>query len=252
MYSSKITADSLAPHGIRVLSYEVTYPSNLHAEVVSNRELSVTAAGGNLQKPISTTRAIITGTHLAFSKFFARYICANSDTMWALQSLADLMRDQMRTQESKALDLGDWHLPYLDLATLEDANLVAIDKAERMCAVEHGLRVTMICRMLSTVRCHFVEMRKPEFPVKREFHEHRMDFYVKELDTYGKLVADLLRYGSAFEHQATPDALHEGAFVMPAHHGNLRGWEQHRMMFIEAPIAIEPAQPVTEEQQYHG
>lgn len=248
MYSSKIIADSLAPHGTRILSYEVTYPSNMHAEMVSNRELSVTAAGGNVQKPMSTTRAVITGTHVAFSKFFDRYIHPGrvGVLVW-LCALAYEMREQMRTQEPKALDLGDWHLPYIDLATLEDANLVAIDKVERMCAVEHGLRVTMICRMLSTVRCHDAEMRTPQFPVKREFHEQRMQFYVSQLDTYGKLVADLQQYGSAFEHQATPDALHDGVFVMPSHHGNLPGWEQHRMMFIEAPLVIEPTNCVKKE-----
>lgn len=255
MYSSKIIADSYAvDSGIRLTSYEVTYPSNLHAEIVSNRHLSVTAAGGNVQRPMSTTRAVITGTHIAFSQFFRRYPVRPGDgPMWALYALVDSMRDQLRTQEPAVLGPGDWHLPYIDKATLEDACLVAIDKAEQMDAVAHGLAVTMLCRMLSVARCFNAAMVHPPFPMQRSYHAQRMEFYANEIDVYKRLLSDLPAYGSAFEHQATPDfrtPISE-VWATPQHHGNLPGWEQHRMMFIEAPLMIEKP-TVTQEQHTHG
>lgn len=250
MYSSKIIADSYA-NATRITTFEVTYPSHLHAEVVANsRDLSVTAAGGNVQRPMSTTRAVITGTNFAFSRFFTRYP-NGSDTMWALHALAALMRSQLRTHEPVLLVPGDWHLPYIDKATVEDACLVAIDNVVVMDAAAHGIAVTMICRMLSVARCAAVANCPPPFPLERAYHDRRMAFYANELDAYRALLPHLPQYGSAFEHQASPDTALEGAgYAAPQHHGNLPGWEQYRMMFIEAPLVIE--EPAVVKEHHNG
>lgn len=249
MYSSKIVADSVWDAGIRLTSIEAEYPSLFHAELVSNRDLSITADGGNLQRPISTTRALITGTNNAFARAIGRY-CTGNGAPTLLASLFEQIRAQLATHRPADLAYGDWHLPYITRDTVEDACLVAIDKHTHMDSREHHIATTMICRALSVVRCHMVEERVPQWPRTRENHERLMAYYVNENDIYGQLLAWLPMKGSAFEHQATPDKVDaDGAFDAPQYHGNIRGWQQHRMMFIEAPL-LQPN--VTQEQQANG
>lgn len=253
LFSSKMIVDSISEVGMRLTTFEVSYPSTYHAEVLSNRELSVTAAGGNVRKPMSETRAVVTATHHAFEEFFAKYQPATSVNT-TLAELTAQMRGQLRNSPPTVRNVGEWHLPYIDFHTVEDACLIAFEDAPKLGLTPEqlDLAVTAICRKLSVVRCHHAALLAPPFPATRARHADRMAFYNEHLQQYLALENRLLRYGSAFEHQAQPDFYAAaGTWNAAQYHGNTPGWQQNRTMFIE-PMLVNQLPAFSTQEQVYG
>lgn len=258
-YRSKIIIDSASLLGNRLVGYQLEYPSTFHAEMLSNRSLSITAAGGsNIFRPMSTVRAIATATEEGWRGFFAKYI--SNDAPGVLHQLAVDMLIALEASLPTLREIGEWHLPYVDFRTVEDACCVALEDAppRGFTPEELDVAATNICLKLSVIRCHNVSLLQPPQALVREEHPMRMKFYADLLALY-----DTMRkhypLSSAFEHQAQPDILkgHNPqtgfnlGWAFPQYHGNFRGWRQHRMMFIE-PVLVSRTTDVQPKEQANG
>lgn len=237
---SNILLDSVSKARARLTTFEVVYPSTYHAEIVSNRDLSVTAAGGNVVRPMADVRAVISGTYRAFSQFFAKYIGSGSPS--ALHALAVTMRNQYNAGKPVEVNDEGWHLPYVDFHTVEDCCLIAFEDAPKMgfTPAQLDMAATQIALKISVVRCHIAELRVCPIPGSRERHAARMAWYHDLLNIYQELLAEA-PLSSAFEHQGQPDYFAESPFeadwANESFHGNFVGWQQHRRLFIEPALS---------------
>lgn len=242
-YRSTIIADSVCHDNVRLTTYEVTYPSLFHAEMVSNKHLSLTAAGGNVHKPMTEVRAVATATEDRWNDFFTTYTDTHVSRPSLLRDLAHQMRAQSDAHKPARIGVSDWHMPYIVFNTVEDAVLLALEAAPQSLDLANlDDATTEVCRKLSVVRCFSASVLDPPLLATRANHEKRMAFYHELLALYQSLV-QLCPLGTAFEHQAQPDWKEPIAaddptlyWQHPQYHGNLRGWQQNRMMFVEPKL----------------
>lgn len=161
------------------------------------------------------------------------------DAQPEIQELAQLMRIEYGVSFPKALQPGEWHLPYI---TDEDWKA-----AERHCQIGRITRdmpsydeMLEVVRKISVARCARVSYKAFDgnvAPIEKDF------------ERFEQLLVSQPLHASPAEHQATPDELmtvereqhidEEGAtkhlgveeeWVNKQYHGNLRGWIQFRKM----------------------
>lgn len=237
--SSSKLADSLSPANIRLLTYEIQIPSGLLAELLSNRDLSVTVAGGYVQKPMTAARCVVTATEQSIQAFIVKYGLGELSPS-SMTILVSKMEKQLTQSEPSPRGLEEWHLPYIDFHTVEEACLLALNEGppEGLTPAQLDIAATNIATKISVVRCHRAEMLAPP---KGTPYKLLLDYYRPIIEIYNAL-AEGTPLSSAFEHQAQPDYINEDpayrdGWAYPHSHGNLKGWRQHRRMFIEPALA---------------
>jgi thymidylate synthase ThyX len=145
----------------------------------------------------------------AFDNFFG--VRWHPDAQPEIQELARQMYAAMRFGTPRALQPGEWHLPYV---SAEEAQALGLDVARRC----------------SAARCARVSYLN---------HDGSSPNVEKDLATFAKLAGDpdgppQPLHASPMEHQATPDRLLDPAradsWEHPSQHANYRGWRQFRKM----------------------
>lgn len=105
-FNASVVAHSKSPDGLKVCTFEVTYPRAIHCSMIahclsSRMSLSVRATSSSI---------VLTGTE--FDDFYA--LLDNSDAEEGLSTIVRLMREAHKKKMPKELKYGDWHLPYVD------------------------------------------------------------------------------------------------------------------------------------------
>lgn len=65
-----------------------------------------------LLEPFMYTKGVVTGTEKAYKHFF--YLRCHKDAQPEIQSLANAMKTEWKESIPKELDMGEWHLPYVE------------------------------------------------------------------------------------------------------------------------------------------
>ena len=188
-----------------------------------------------LLEPFTYIDVLVTATD--YANWFA--LRDHPDAQPEIQELARLMRIEYGVSFPKALQLGEWHLPYI---TDEDWKA-----AERHCQIGRITRdmpsydeMLEVVRKISVARCARVSYKAFDgnvAPIEKDF------------ERFEQLMVSQPLHASPAEHQATPDELmtvereqhidEEGAtkhlgveeeWVNKQYHGNFRGWIQFRKM----------------------
>lgn len=168
-----------------------------------------------LLEPFTYIDVLVTATD--FANWFA--LRDHPDAQPEIQDLARLMRIEYGVSFPKALQFGEWHLPYI---TDEDWKA-----AERHCQIG---RITKdmpsyrekleIVQKISVARCARVSYKAFDGNVAP---------IEKDLELYEQLLGSQPVHASPAEHQATPDSKDKhGNWRNNALHGNLRGFIQFR------------------------
>jgi hypothetical protein len=221
MTSSILIAASISEDRIPLTTFEVTFPAFCLAEVVSNRDISITVMGGLMPAPQYKWPVCAVMTATDWGPFFNKYRGRKSP--FALQELVEMMQGTIGEVPPTPRAHDTWHLPYLDQDTIENACLLAIEGRTDIQPDELDGLVTNICRKVSVFRCHVVSTPPLQAMTLAD-----------QVAGYDDLVrsSDVV-LPSAFEHQASPDVfLGNGDWRSPRLHGNLRGWIQHSRGFI--------------------
>lgn len=211
------------------------------AEGAANMAQQLYEAGAHKQivnrllEPFTYIDVLVTSTD--YANWFA--LRDHPDAQPEIQELARLMRIEYGVSFPKALQLGEWHLPYI---TDEDWKA-----AERHCQIGRITRdmpsydeMLEVVRKISVARCARVSYKAFDGNVAP---------IAKDLALFEQLLVSQPLHASPAEHQATPDELmtvereqhidEEGAtkhlgveeeWVNKQYHGNLRGWIQFRKM----------------------
>lgn len=171
------------------------HAAGLHKQVV-NRML----------EPWSHIRVVVTATD--WENFLA--LRAHPDAQPEIRELAAAILRELRFSIPKMLELGEWHLPYIDDEDRENAQFYAY---------QFGLSALDLLIRASVARCARVSYRTFDGDRPTFANDHRL---------YTKLVLSRPMHASPAEHQATPDEKDGDSWVNPQLHGNLTGFIQYR------------------------
>ena len=163
---------------------------NLHKQV-SNRIL----------EPFQWMNTIVTATE--WDNFYS--LRAHPDAQPEFQKLAVMMLEAQKSSQPKLLRAGEWHLPYVTVAELEDMKSARTGKL-------HPFRVGQM-QKVSAARCARVSYLT---------HDGRRPDVAEDLALFDRLAGGVPLHASPLEHQATP-----GAYDC----GNFRGWTQFRKVW---------------------
>lgn len=173
-----------------------------------------------LLEPWSHIHVVVTATE--WDNFYA--LRRHPDAQPEMHALADAMWEAQQASTPYALEVGDWHLPYVDI---EDEELNDYSNN----AYNQGLEKSVMSIPLkcSVARCARVSYVK---------HDGQTPSIKDDLTLYDRLVSRHPIHASPAEHQATPDVLlnpaglHSSnppnAWQSPMAHGNFNGWVQYR------------------------
>lgn len=131
---------------------------------------------------------------------------AHEDAQPEIHELALRMREAMENSIPEILEIGQWHLPYIndiDRLTLDDK----------------------ILRKVSAARCCRVSYLK---------HDGSSPDISDDLALFERLAGSVPLHASPLEHQATPDSYAQyvdGHFDNYDEWGNFKEWRQHRKMW---------------------
>lgn len=176
-----------------------------------------------LLEPFQMMKTIVTATE--YENFF--YLRCHKDAQPEIKELADLMRDLMESNEPDLLQIGEWHIPYVDKGE-EGCFVVQESEGESLLtpiSLEEALKVSASC-------CAQVSYRLLDNSIE------------KAIMIYDKLIESKPAHSSPFEHQAKVmsdrnmstliDTWDEGITHMDANRqfwsANFKGWVQHRQM----------------------
>jgi thymidylate synthase ThyX len=137
-----------------------------------------------LLEPFQHIKVVLTATEL--ENFFN--LRAHKDAQPEIQMLAVEMREAMKLSTPRQLNIGEWHLPYVNADMIANFGLEACKKISASCCAQVSYRLL----------------------------DDSLD---KALDVYQRLVEAKPIHASPFEHQATPDATAKNNFL---------GWRQLR------------------------
>jgi len=151
-------------------------------------------------EPWSHIKVVATATE--WDNFF--YLRNHPDAQPEIHELAKKMLDLYTTSQPKLLEIGKWHLPYLDNYDIhEDQDFVPFDDND-ICLSD--------AIKLSASLCAQVSYRKADVSIE------------KALKIYDRLIESKPTHASPFEHQATP------AKTNIVNSGNFKGWKQYRQL----------------------
>ena len=168
-----------------------------------------------LLEPFCHINVVVTATE--WSNFFA--LRCHPDAQPEMRLLAEAMRVALAKSTPRALEPGEWHLPYCPDVHGKPAGLPGEFKSDDAIKV-------------SVARCARVSYWT---------QDGRWPTIAEDLALYDRLVSAVPLHASPAEHQATPDRtagrlvgvvgmlnLDGEVWVNPHLHGNFRGWVQHR------------------------
>lgn len=118
--------------GFRLYLAKLVWRFSLSSASLSHKLLEMFGVhkqvANRLIEPFMYTKGVVTASEKAYKAFF-KLRCA-SDAQPEIRALAEAMRAAMESSQPKALSVGDWHLPYVDLdsfkGSLEDAKKVSV------------------------------------------------------------------------------------------------------------------------------
>ena len=163
---------------------------NLHKQV-ANRIL----------EPFQWMNTIVTATE--WDNFYS--LRAHPDAQPEFQKLAVMMLEAQKSSQPKLLRAGEWHLPYVTVAELEDMKSARTGKL-------HPFRVGQM-QKVSAARCARVSYLT---------HDGRRPDVAEDLSLFDRLAGGVPLHASPLEHQGTP-----GTYDC----GNFRGWTQFRKVW---------------------
>jgi thymidylate synthase ThyX len=156
-----------------------------------------------------------------------------------IRVLAEKMWAAWNESKPKQLNPGQWHLPFIDQQTVDEAAVhYALLDEER----QSGLRLmfsdplTRLLIMISAARCGRTSYNS--------FETNRRSIIEEDLRLYDRFAASAPLHLGPLEHQAIPDVFHrEDApyrWENPELHGNLPGWRQWRKYIPDEAVASLP------------
>jgi hypothetical protein len=176
-----------------------------------------------LTEPWMTMKTVISGTEWA--NFF--HLRNHADAQPEIKALAEAMAVAYTTHLPVKLKPGEWHLPYITIATY-------VPTGELQYFDDHFNRLSLEdAKIISASCCAQVSYRKND------------DSFDKALKIYRQLIESQPVHASPVEHQATPmnidsmcrfepETWEPGVSHVSANSdlwsGNLRGWIQHRKL----------------------
>lgn len=218
MSNARLLAASISTDRISIATFDMTFPAYCLAEIMSNKELSVTVKGGFILHMAVTTSALVTSTN--WHRFIARY---TNSSVFALAMLARTVDAQLKDARPALRELGAWHLPYIDKDAVEDAVILALDVGG-LSPVQLDMAATFICVKASVYRCHNVS------PMKHVSLRDQIAGFELLLSDGGSFLS------TAFEHQAQPDELVDGEWNAEHAHRNYTGWMSFSAGFVMPPF----------------
>ena len=150
-----------------------------------------------LLEPFLYVTGIVSSTD--FDHFFG--LRDHPDAQPEIQVLARVMKQAISESEPKLLRCAEWHLPY-------------VKDEERKLG-------TSILRKVSAARCCRVSYLK---------HDGSSASIDEDVALCDRLLSANPIHASPFEHQATPDAKEDDAWINVPMHGNFEGWMQYRKL----------------------
>lgn len=183
-----------------------------------------------LLEPFTYIDAVVTATD--YANWFA--LRDHPDAQPEIQELARMMREAYTNSTPQLLQLGEWHLPYIN----NDVDSVAAYnycKKGRLTRDEpNHEEILTILRKISVARCARVSYKAfdgTHSPIE------------KDIELFDKLLSSQPLHASPAEHQAEADTMifpewdiehrcspDEMVWARPELHGNFRGWCQYRKM----------------------
>lgn len=151
-------------------------------------------------EPFQIMKTVVTATD--WDNFYE--LRNHKDAQPEIQELAIQMLAAKEYSVPKEIQLGDWHVPYVDRRYGSDGKITYHTNGVEISA-EDALKISASC-------CAQVSYRKNDISL------------AKALRIYDNLVSNKPVHASPFEHQGTP--MYDGQ----KYSGNLRGYIQHRKM----------------------
>lgn len=167
-----------------------------------------------ITEPFQIMKTVVSATE--WLNFFE--LRNHTDAQPEIRELAVCMAIAINNSNSMELQVGEWHVPYVDRKRDTLGYLYYIDSKGEAMHPEDAKRISASC-------CAQVSYRKSD------------DSLEKALAIYDKLVGMNPKHSSPFEHQATPvdhstyEVWVPGVTHVSEHDvwsGNFRGWIQHR------------------------
>lgn len=174
-------------------------------------------------EPFTHIRVIVTATN--FANFFA--LRDHEDAQPEIRELAVAMKKAIEESTPQLLDIGEWHLPYLDAEDftniyehLKENSITRHDPAQH--------QIWMMACAVSAARCARVSYLT---------HDGERPTLQKDLELYHHLVNANPPHMSPCEHQATPDIhdMHEGWHRLELQ-ANFTGWVQFRHLIKDESV----------------
>ncbi len=221
---------------------ELGWAAKLQAQAIwrRNREtciadaLEMHALGGHKQlvnrlvEKHGFINVVVTATN--WSNFFA--LRRHKDAQPEIKHIADLAWEAQQASTPTILQLGQWHLPFVDPA--RDVNL--LPGRPEGDNTDWGEWFTSLLIRLSVARCARTSYRT---------HEGKEPNVEEDLALYDRLVSRAPLHASPAEHQCTPDTRNDDYYTInggmaiytsrttwdnPKLHGNLTGFKQFRKL----------------------
>ena len=191
--------------------------------------------------PFIRMHSLMTATTAGWMNFFGLRLDAAADP--TIQVLAQRCWDAYRSSTPKLLQLGEWHLPFVDA---DDDDALAEEHHRQFANPSHPRNDSMtdLRKYLSAARCAHLSYDDLETGKRMTID--------RALRIYDKLVTSRPIHASPTEHQATPDEAVDSSYDMyPAkpdaiywrnrnQHGNFFGWRQARKMISGEEVADLP------------
>lgn len=141
-----------------------------------------------------------------------------------LAALATAIETALKGSRPRQLNAGDWHLPF---TAVDDVDILIGQVVN-----DHGIHVLLtdymddlchvLLRGLSVVRC---------LTTRRYTNIDTPERVKNDLGLFSSKFEELLRTRpDAYDHQASPDTIHQGCWRNANLHGNLTGWCQYRQI----------------------
>ena len=151
----------------------------------------------------------------------------HKDAQPEIKHLAEIWDEQLQASVPQKLAMGEWHLPYVTQADVENAvTFLQRGRITRDMPPMHQ-RFDLLAK-ISAARCARVSYLT---------HDGQAPTIEKDLELFDRLAGSQPIHASPTEHQATPDILVERGFSVNQlnwerleQHGNLKGWRQFRKM----------------------
>lgn len=183
-----------------------------------------------LLEPWSHVSVVVSATD--WNNFF--HLRDHPDADPTFQELASKMRKEMAASTPTFLNVGSWHLPYVQDEDYDRA-IDAVLNGYVPDLIDVGTReraqmemASILLRKMSVARCARVSYLN---------HDGTRPSFDDDMRLFNNLMLSAPLHASPAEHQATPDKLNsDGSWQQPHLHGNLRGYCQYRKFFSNEAV----------------